>query len=47
MTTMKAVQIEQFGGVEVLKYNEDVVRPESEVGEVLIQVHATHVNPVD
>jgi NADPH:quinone reductase-like Zn-dependent oxidoreductase len=46
MTTMKAVRIHEYGGPEVLKY-EDAPRPEPAAGEVLIRVHATSVNPVD
>jgi len=46
MTTMKAVRIQTYGGPDVLKY-EDVPRPKPEKGEVLIQVHAAGVNPVD
>lgn len=43
---MKAVRIHQFGGAEVLRY-EDAPRPEAGAGEVLIRVHAAGVNPVD
>ncbi|MFP5345358.1 MAG: NADP-dependent oxidoreductase [Gammaproteobacteria bacterium] len=43
---MKAVRIHQFGGVEVLRY-EDAPRPVPGPGEVLIRVHAAGVNPVD
>ncbi len=46
MATMKAVRIHQYGGPEVLKY-EDAPRPQPGPGEVLIRVHATSVNPVD
>lgn len=44
--TMKAVRIHQFGGPEVLMY-EDAPRPQPGEGEVLIRVHAAGVNPVD
>src|SRR6202030_1339348 len=44
--TMKAVQIHNYGGPEVLKY-EDAPRPEPQADEVLIRVHAAGVNPID
>jgi NADPH:quinone reductase-like Zn-dependent oxidoreductase len=44
--TMKAVRIHNYGGPEVLKY-EDAPRPQPAKGEVLIRVHATSVNPID
>jgi NADPH:quinone reductase-like Zn-dependent oxidoreductase len=43
---MKAVQIHEFGGPEVLKL-EDLPRPEPGANEVLVRVHAAGVNPVD
>jgi NADPH:quinone reductase-like Zn-dependent oxidoreductase len=43
---MKAIRIHQFGGPEVLKF-EDAPRPEPASDEVLIKVHATSVNPID
>jgi NADPH:quinone reductase-like Zn-dependent oxidoreductase len=43
---MKAVRIHEFGGPEVLKV-EDVPTPEPGEGEVLVQVHASSVNPLD
>jgi NADPH:quinone reductase-like Zn-dependent oxidoreductase len=46
MTTMKAVRIHEYGGPEVLRY-EEAPRPEVGSGEVLIRVHAAGVNPVD
>src|ERR1700690_3906414 len=46
MATMKAVRVHEYGGPEVLKY-EDAPRPTAGAGEVLIRVHATSVNPVD
>jgi len=46
MTSMKAVRIHGYGGVDVLNY-EDAPRPTPGPGEVLIRVHATTVNPFD
>ncbi|HKV04167.1 MAG TPA: NADP-dependent oxidoreductase [Candidatus Acidoferrales bacterium] len=43
---MKAVRIHEYGGPEVLRY-EDAPRPEPTAGEVLIRVHAAGINPVD
>jgi NADPH:quinone reductase-like Zn-dependent oxidoreductase len=46
MATMKAVRIHEYGGPEVLKY-EDAPRPNPAPDDVLIRVHAAGVNPVD
>lgn len=46
MVTMKAVRIHEYGGPEVLTY-EDVPRPEPKDGEILVRIHAASVNPVD
>ncbi|WP_025695855.1 NADP-dependent oxidoreductase [Paenibacillus durus] len=43
---MKAIQIQAYGGTEVLKVI-DVPRPEPAPGEVLIHVQAAGVNPAD
>jgi len=40
------VRIHEYGGPEVLVY-EDAPRPQAERGEVLVQVHAAGINPVD
>src|SRR5947207_995317 len=45
-TTMKAVVIHQYGGPEVLKY-EDIPLPEPKDDQLLIRVIAAGVNPVD
>lgn len=46
MTRMKAVRIHDFGGPEVLVY-EDAERPRPAQGEVVVRVHAAGINPVD
>jgi NADPH:quinone reductase-like Zn-dependent oxidoreductase len=43
---MKAVRIHEFGGLDVLKL-EDLPQPVPAAGEVLIEVRAAGVNPVD
>lgn len=43
---MKAVQIHQYGGPDVLML-EEVLRPEPAAGELLVRVQAMGVNPVD
>jgi NADPH:quinone reductase-like Zn-dependent oxidoreductase len=44
--TMKAIVVHQYGGPEVLKY-EDTPRPEPKENEVLVRVIASGVNPAD
>src|SRR5215475_1734337 len=44
--TMKAVVIHEYGGPQVLKY-EDIPRPEPKDDQLLIRVIAAGVNPVD
>jgi NADPH:quinone reductase-like Zn-dependent oxidoreductase len=44
--TMKAIRLHEFGGPEVLRYDE-VPIPEPTPGEVLVRVHAVGVNPPD
>jgi NADPH:quinone reductase-like Zn-dependent oxidoreductase len=46
MATMKAVRMHEYGGPEVLRY-EDAPRPVAGPGDVLIKVHAAGINPVD
>jgi NADPH:quinone reductase-like Zn-dependent oxidoreductase len=46
MTTMKAIRIHAYGGVENLHYD-DVLRPETQAGQVLVSVYAAGVNPID
>lgn len=43
---MKAIRIHNYGGPEVLRY-EDSPRPTPGPGELLIKVHAASVNPID
>jgi NADPH:quinone reductase-like Zn-dependent oxidoreductase len=44
--TMKAVRLHEFGGPEVLRY-EEVPVPALKPGEVLVRVHAAGINPPD
>jgi NADPH:quinone reductase-like Zn-dependent oxidoreductase len=46
MNTMKAVRLHEFGGPEVLRYEEAPI-PELKPGEVLVRVHAVGINPPD
>jgi NADPH:quinone reductase-like Zn-dependent oxidoreductase len=46
MDLMKAIRIHNYGGPEVLQY-EDAPSPKLAPGEVLIRVHAAGVNPAD
>jgi len=46
MPMMKAVIIREYGGPEVLKY-EDVPRPEAKENEILVRVIGAGVNPID
>lgn len=44
--SMKAVRVHEYGGPEVLRY-EDAPRPLPGAGEVLVRVHAAALNPLD
>ncbi len=46
MSSMKAVRIHEYGGPEVLRY-EDAPRPEPGPGEALVRVYGAGVNPID
>lgn len=46
MENMKAVQVHNYGGSEVLHF-EDAPRPTPGPGELLIEVHAPSVNAID
>src|SRR6516162_2969340 len=43
---MKAIQVHEFGGPEVLKL-EDVPTPKPSAGRVLVRIQAAGVNPYD
>jgi NADPH:quinone reductase-like Zn-dependent oxidoreductase len=45
-TTMQAIQQHEFGGPEVLRY-EEIALPKLHSGEVLVRVHAVSLNPPD
>jgi NADPH:quinone reductase-like Zn-dependent oxidoreductase len=45
-TTMKAIRLHEFGGPDVLRY-EDAPKPELKAGEVRIRVAAVGINPPD
>lgn len=44
---MKAVQINSYGGVDVLEVNENTPNPTSKEGQLLVEVYAASINPVD
>ncbi|MFC5447022.1 NADP-dependent oxidoreductase [Paenibacillus aestuarii] len=44
--SMKAIRLHEFGGPEVLRY-EEAPLPELKPGEVLVRVHAVGINPPD
>ncbi|MEP7097780.1 MAG: NADP-dependent oxidoreductase [Dokdonella sp.] len=46
MSTMNAIRLHEFGGPEVLRY-EQTPLPELNAGEVLVRVHAVGINPPD
>jgi NADPH:quinone reductase-like Zn-dependent oxidoreductase len=46
MENMKAVRVHNYGGPDVLRF-EDAPRPTPGSGELLIRVHAASVNPID
>lgn len=43
---MKAIRVHEFGGSDVLKY-EDTPMPKAAAGQVLVHIHAAGVNPYD
>lgn len=44
---MRAVQIRAYGGVDVLEINENAPKPSLKQGQVLVEVYAASINPVD
>ena len=44
---MRAIQIQKFGGFDVLEYVENAPTPNIKENQVLIKVHAAGVNPLD
>ena len=44
---MKAVQINTYGGVEVLEINENASKPTPAKDQVLVEVHAASITPID
>ena len=44
---MKAVQIKGYGGVEVIEINDNALKPTPSKNQVLVEVHAASINPVD
>lgn len=44
---MKAVQINSYGGIEVLEINQNVPSPTPRDGQVLVENHAASINPID
>ncbi len=44
---MKAVQINSYGGVEVLEVVENISKPTAGAGQVLVNIKAASINPFD
>lgn len=44
---MKAVQINKFGGSEVIEVNNGAIKPALKLGQVLVEVYAAGINPID
>ena len=44
---MKALQMKQYGGRDVLELNQNAPTPIAGKGQVLVEVHAASINPID
>jgi len=44
---MRAIQINAFGGPEVIELNDDAKKPDLKPGQVMVKVHSASLNPVD
>src|SRR4051794_9465682 len=44
---MRALQIRQYGGKDVLDLNQNAPKPVAGHGQVLVEVHAASINPID
>jgi len=44
---MKALQIKQYGGKDVLELNPNATKPIAGKGQVLVEAHAASINPID
>ncbi len=44
---MKAVQINAYGGIDVLEINENAPKPNLSKNQVLVEVHSASLNPID
>ena len=44
---MKAAQIKQYGGTEVIEVTQDATKPQPQAGQVLVEVNAASLNRID
>ena len=47
MTTMKAIRVYEFGDSKQLKFESNVLIPQLEDSQVIVEVKAVGVNPID